>query len=88
MNLELPHRASRFCNTFAFVTSQEEKLADKPSHKTDKKLNEALKHTFPASDPITPGDAETIPSRPIERKPAEIDKSSVDRIAEQIPKNK
>ena len=40
----------------------------------DRQLNDALKDTFPASDPVSIGEAHaTEPDRPIGRKPALLD---------------
>ena len=51
----------------------------------DRELNDALKGTFPASDPVTIGDAtSTEPDRPIGRKPALLDKKLVHELAEHL----
>lgn len=51
----------------------------------DRELNDALKGTFPASDPVTIGDAtSTEPDRPIGRKPALLDKELVHELAEHL----
>jgi hypothetical protein len=51
----------------------------------DKDLESALQSTFPASDPITVGDATShTPDRPAHRRPAEIDKDLVDRLAREV----
>ena len=51
----------------------------------DRELNDALKGTFPASDPVTIGDAtSTEPDRPIGRKPALLDKELVNELAEHL----
>jgi hypothetical protein len=57
-------------------------------HESDVALHEALKQTFPASDPVTPKETEVTPSRPAIRKPAEVDKSAVDELAKRIPNSK
>jgi hypothetical protein len=58
--------------------------ADPPLSKVelDKQLNDALKDTFPASDPVSIGDAHaTEPDRPIGRKPALLDKELARELA-------
>ena len=51
----------------------------------DRELNDALKGTFPASDPVIIGDAtSTEPDRPIGRKPALLDKELVHELAEHL----
>ena len=51
----------------------------------DRELNDALKGTFPASDPVTIGDAtSTEPDRPIGRKPALLDKELVHELADHL----
>ena len=51
----------------------------------DRELNDALKGTFPASNPVTIGDAtSTEPDRPIGRKPALLDKELVHELAEHL----
>jgi hypothetical protein len=48
----------------------------------DRELNDALKGTFPASDPVSIGDAmSTEPDRPIGPKPALLDKELVHELA-------
>lgn len=48
----------------------------------DKELDEALKETFPGSDPIAVDTTDDKPVRPVDRKPPIIDKELVDRLAE------
>jgi hypothetical protein len=49
----------------------------------DRQLNDALKQTFPASDPLTIGEpTATHPDRPIDRKPALLDKELVHELAD------
>ena len=51
----------------------------------DKQLNEALKETFPASDPVAIGEAHASePDRPIGRKPALLDKELVRELADHL----
>jgi len=51
----------------------------------DKQLDDALKDTFPASDPVTIGEAHaTEPDRPIDRKPALLDKELAHELAEHL----
>ena len=53
----------------------------------DKELDEALKETFPASDPIAVDpDTGGKPDRPIHRKPAQIDKALVEELARNVAK--
>ncbi len=52
-------------------------------------LDEALKATFPASDAFAIGDETSdTPDRPLDRKPARIDKALVDRLAREVAKRK
>lgn len=60
----------------------------KSKRDTDQQLNDALKQTFPASDPIPAGAAEKTPSRPLGRKTAEINKVAVEQIAKKTPNHK
>lgn len=49
----------------------------------EQELDEALEATFPASDPIAVGDTtSTKPERPIDRKPALLDKELVRELAD------
>lgn len=51
----------------------------------DRELNDALKSTFPASDPVAISDAtSTEPDRPIGRKPALLDKELARELAEHL----
>lgn len=51
----------------------------------DKQLNDALKDTFPASDPVSIGEAHASePDRPIGRKPALLDKELVKELADHL----
>lgn len=51
----------------------------------DRQLDEALKATFPASDPVAVGHTTgTEASRPEHRRPAAIDKALVDRLAKKV----
>lgn len=55
--------------------------------KAEKKLDKQVEQTFPASDPIAPGDTSREPPEgtPVERKPPHIDKALVRKLAEQTP---
>jgi hypothetical protein len=51
----------------------------------DQELDAALKGTFPASDPVAIGEATSAkPDRPIDRKPALLDKELVHKLAEHV----
>jgi hypothetical protein len=51
----------------------------------EKELDEALKGTFPASDPMHVGEATAAePDRPVGRRPAKIDKALVDKLAREV----
>ena len=53
--------------------------------KLDRELNDALKGTFPASDPVAVGEVtSTEPDRPVERKPALLDKELVHELADHL----
>lgn len=52
-------------------------------------LGKALEDTFPASDPVAVGEVTTVtPDRPVDRKPAEIDKTLVERLAREVEEKK
>lgn len=78
-------------------TSREASGYGKPAVKKKKlsktelesQLDNALRDTFPASDPITVGDvsAET-PERPADRQAPSIDKALVDTLAREVAKKK
>jgi hypothetical protein len=55
---------------------------EKPKAQVDKELNEALKETFPGSDPIAVDRKEDEPVRPIDRRPPLIDKALVETLSE------
>jgi len=60
-----------------------------PDHLTkaelDEQLDDALKDTFPASDPVAIGEAHASePDRPIGRKPALLDKDLVRELADHL----
>lgn len=69
---------------------QESKKPDKPSRpELDRQLDEALKATFPASDPISVGEpSSTTPERPVHRRPAAIDKALVRELAANVEAGK
>jgi hypothetical protein len=50
----------------------------------DKHLDDGLKQSFPASDPLPIGKPSTEPDRPINRKPALPDKELVRMIADNV----
>lgn len=51
---------------------------------SDEKLDDTLKESFPASDPNSGNVIDKHPSRPADRKPAKIDKATVDKLAEEV----
>jgi hypothetical protein len=56
---------------------------EKPKDQVDNELNEALKETFPGSDPIAVDRKEDEAVRPIDRRPPLIDKELVEKLSEQ-----
>lgn len=51
----------------------------------DDQLNEALKDSFPASDPVTIGEASSsVPDRPLHRRPAVLDTELVNELAHNV----
>jgi len=50
----------------------------------DDQLERGLEATFPASDPVAVGQPTRIPSGPVDRKPAVIDKRLVDNLAKKV----
>ena len=50
----------------------------------DKQLDTDLKQTFPASDPLPIGEPSTEPDRPIDRRPALLDKELVHQLADNV----
>lgn len=58
----------------------------KPSRtELDAELDEALQETFPASDPIAVGEVTgTEPDRPLDRRPAKLDKDLVEELARNV----
>lgn len=55
----------------------------------DEQLEEALENTFPASDPVNVGDVTAdTPDRPASRRPAEIDKDLVDKLAREVARKR
>lgn len=68
------------------TTSEKKEL---PQAELENQLNEALKETFPASDPVHVGDVTSdTPDRPIHRRPAKIDRALVERLAKQVADKK
>lgn len=61
---------------------------EKPKAEIDKELDEALKETFPGSDPIAVDSRDDKPVRPVDRKPPIIDKALVDRLADEAKREK
>jgi hypothetical protein len=60
-----------------------------PKPELDEDLEDALEATFPASDPIhIASDKSAKPDRPVERRPAKIDKGLVDKLAREVEKDK
>lgn len=56
-----------------------------PKSELEKDLDQALKDTFPASDPVSVGEVTSdTPDRPIDRRPAEINRAAVDKLAEEV----
>ena len=47
----------------------------------EKELDQALKATFPASDPFALGEVSSEPDRPLHRKAAKLDKALVEELA-------
>jgi hypothetical protein len=55
------------------------------SKELDQELDDALENTFPASDPVAVGDVTSDePERPVNRRPARIDKALVDKLAKEV----
>lgn len=55
----------------------------------EKELDKALEATFPASDPVAiEGKTSDRPDRPVDRRPAKIDKSLVEALAKKVAKKK
>jgi hypothetical protein len=59
----------------------------KSKSQLDEELNEALKETFPGSDPIAVDAVDDKPFRPVGRRPPEIDKRLVDDLARKVKKD-
>jgi hypothetical protein len=65
--------------------------AKKDARKTEleDELEEALEATFPASDPVQIGSPTSeTPDRPIDRRPAALDKALVDKLACEVGRKK
>ena len=56
--------------------------ARKPKSELDNDLDEALKETFPGSDPIAVDATPDRPLRPVGRRPPAFDKETVERLAQ------
>ena len=54
----------------------------------DKKLDDALDATFPASDPVSVGEASRKPKGRADRAPAPLDTGLVKRLAKKVAKKK
>ena len=56
-----------------------------PREELESQLDDALEHTFPASDPVSVGEpTSSEPERPLNRRPALIDMGLVDELAEKV----
>ena len=57
--------------------------------KSEKQVDKHVEDTFPASDPYAPGNTskESPSGTPIERKPAQVDKALVRKLAEKKPQH-
>lgn len=60
----------------------------KSKSQLDADLDEALQETFPGSDAIAIDAVDDKPSRPIERRPPQIDKQLVEDMARQLKKSR
>lgn len=67
-------------------------VAEKKNRKSkelDRELENALKATFPASDPVSIGEGTSDkPDRPANRRPPQIDKHIVDELAAEVARKK
>jgi hypothetical protein len=52
----------------------------------EQELSEALKMTFPASDPITVGSEDKAERVRVDRQPATLDRDLVERLSRQVKK--
>lgn len=60
-----------------------------PKAEQEKQLDEALQNTFPASDAVKAGVVTTNrPDRPVDRRPPDIDKALVDKLAREVADRK
>lgn len=57
--------------------------SEKPKAQIDMELDEALKETFPGSDPIAVDRKRDEPVRPVDRRPPLIDRDLVEKLSEQ-----
>lgn len=55
----------------------------KTKREQDRDLNKSLEQSFPASDPASSNQTDEDPVRPVNRKTAVIDKTSVDELAKE-----
>jgi hypothetical protein len=56
-----------------------------PKDELERQLDDALEQTFPASDPVSVGETTSSePERPLDRRPALIDKGLVDELAKKV----
>lgn len=56
-----------------------------PKRELDCELDDALKQTFPASDPVAIGaPTSAVPDRPVGRRPAAIDLPLVNKLAREV----
>ncbi|HET6389763.1 hypothetical protein [Hyphomicrobium sp.] len=57
--------------------------SEKPKAQVDQELDEALKETFPGSDPIAVDRTSDQVVRPVDRQPPLLDKDLVEKLSEQ-----
>lgn len=57
--------------------------SEKSKSEQDCDLNKSLEQSFPASDPASSNKSDETPVRPMNRKPAIIEKTSVDALAKE-----
>lgn len=59
----------------------------KTKSEKDEELSEALDQTFPGSDPVTGTEVDEGPVRPVDRKPAKIDKALVEELSRKVKRD-
>jgi hypothetical protein len=62
-------------------------IIKKTKAQLDEELTEALKKTFPGSDPFAIDSSPDRPIRPIGRRPSDIDMELVDELAQEVHKS-